>query len=174
MLEAWIDRLVLPAGRNQRDECPFRSDASCLVLVGRSTHVLCGEDANSIVDGIGRRSPAKNELMGGKAGSLIGLEHVVGEAILRREFEVRFQNASRIVYELELRSGWTGAGAENIARAIHLAAVIHLEERSMCVAEVIGISQRDRLWISDPGGRMFIEPPRGGNVVLVLPRCCAA
>jgi hypothetical protein len=48
--------------------------------------------------------------MGGKAGSLIGLEHVVGPAVLRREFEVRIQNASRIVYELELRSGWTGAG----------------------------------------------------------------
>src|SRR5215470_19652481 len=109
MFEAWIGRLVLPAGRNQPDECPFQSDASC--RSGRSTHVLCGEDANSIVDGIGRRSPAKNELVGRKAGSLIGLEHIVGPAILRCEFEVRIQNASRIVYELELRSGWTGAGA---------------------------------------------------------------
>src|SRR5215467_5956511 len=139
MFEAWIDNLVLPARRNQRGECPLRSDASCLVLVGRrSKHVFCREHANSIVDGIGRRSSAKNELMGGKAGSLIGLEHVVGEAILRREFEVRIQKASRIVYELELRSDWTGAGAGDIARAIHLAAVKHAEERSMCVAEVIG------------------------------------
>ena len=78
--------------------------------------------------------------MSGKAGSLIGLEHVVGPAILRREFEVRIQNASRIVHELELRSGWTGAGTVNIARAIHPAAVIHTEERSMCVAEVVSIS----------------------------------
>src|SRR6516165_11350174 len=99
----------------------------------------------------GRRSPAKNKLMGGKAGSLIGLKHVVGPAVLRREFEVRIQNASRIVYELELRSGWTGARAVNIARAIHPAAIIHAEERSMCVAEVVGISQRDRLWIGYPG-----------------------
>src|SRR5215467_16117086 len=106
--------------------------------------------------------------MGGKAGSLIGLEHVVGPAILRREFEVRIQNASRIVYELELRRGRTGARAGNIARAIHLAAVKHAEERRMCVAEVVAISERDRLWISHPGGRIFIEPSRGGNVVLAL------
>src|SRR5215467_14056027 len=172
MFEAWIGRLVLPAGRNQPDECAFQSDASC--RSGRSARVLCGEDTNRIVDGIGRRSPAKNELMGGKAGSLIGLEHVVGPAILRREFEVRIQNASRIVHELELRSGWTGAGTVNIARAIHPAAVIHTEERSMRVAEVVGISQQDRLWISYPGGRIFIEPPRGGNVVLARRRCCAA
>jgi len=69
--------------------------------------------------------------MGGKAGSLIGLKHIVGPAVLRHEFKVRIQNASRIVYKLELRSGWTGAGARNIARAIHPATVIHAEERSM-------------------------------------------
>src|SRR5258708_20469938 len=108
---------------------------------------------------MGRRSPAKNELMGGKAGSLIGLEHVVGEAILRREFEVRIQNASRIVYELELRRGWTGAGAENITRAIHLAAVIHLEERSMCMAWCIVISQQNRLWIRHPPRHTLLYPP---------------
>jgi hypothetical protein len=112
--------------------------------------------------------------VGGKAGSLISLEHVVGPAVLRREFEVRIQNASRIVYELELRSGRTGAGAWNIARAIHMAAVIHAEERSMCVAEVVGISQRDGLWISYPGGRIFIEPPLSGNVVLARRRGSAA
>src|SRR6516165_4485747 len=112
--------------------------------------------------------------MSGKAGSLIGLEHIVGPTILRREFEVRIQNASRIVHELELRSGWTGAGAGNIARAIHPAAGIHTEERSVCMTEVVGISQWDRLWISCPGRRIFIEPPRGGNVVLARPRCCAA
>src|SRR6516162_4964938 len=112
--------------------------------------------------------------MSGKAGSLIGLEHVVGPAILRREFEVRVQNASRIVYELELRRGWTGAGAVNIARAIHPAAVIHADERSMCVTEVVGISQRDRLCIGYPGGRIFIEAPRSGDVVLVRPRGSAA
>src|SRR5215467_5702601 len=87
---------------------------------------------------------AEHELMGGKAGSLVGLEHVVGPAILRRQFEVRIQNASRIVYELELRRGRTGARAGNIARAIHLAAVKHAEERRMCVAEVVAISERDR------------------------------
>src|ERR1700745_869150 len=112
--------------------------------------------------------------MSGKAGSLIGLEHVVGPAVLRREFEVRIQNTSRIVYELELRSGWTGAGALNAARAVHPAAVIHAEERSMCVAEVVGICTRDRLWISYPGGRIFIEPPCSGNVVLARRRGSAA
>src|ERR1700752_3177821 len=172
MFEAWIDRLVLPAGRNQPDECSGQSDASC--RSGRSTRVLCGEDASCIVGGIGRRSPAKNELVSGKAGSLISLEHVVGPAVLHREFEVRIQNTSRIVYELELRSGWTGAGALNIARAVHPAAVIHPEERSMCVAEVVGISQRDRLWISYPGGRIFIEPPLSRNVVLACRRGNAA
>jgi len=172
MFEAWIDCLVLPAGRNQPDECPCQSDASC--RSGRSTRVLCGEDTSSIVGGIGSRSPAKNELVGGKAGALISLEHVVGPAVLRRKFKVRIQNASRIVYELELRSGWTSAGARNIARAIHPAAVIHAKERSMCVTEVIGISQRNRLWISYPGGRVFIEPPRSGNVVLARRRGSAA
>src|ERR1700751_4231721 len=103
MFEAWIGRLVLSAGRNQLDECPFESDASC--RSGRSTRVLCGEDTNRIVDGIGCRSPAKNELIGRKAGALIGWEHIVGPAILRREFEVRIQNACRIVPELELRRG---------------------------------------------------------------------
>jgi len=110
----------------------------------------------------------------GKAGSLISLEHVVGPAVLRREFEVRIQNASRIVYELELRSGWTGAGAVNITRAVHPAAVIHAEERSMCVAKVVGISQRDRLWISYPGEGILIEPPLSGNVVLARPWGSAA
>src|SRR6516165_8257102 len=167
MFEAGIDRLVLSAGRNQPDKCPCQSDASC--RSGRSTRVLCGEDAGSIVGGIGCRSPAKNELVSGKAGSLISLEHVVGPAVLRREFEVRIQNASRIVYELELRSGWTGAGAVNITRAVHPAAVIHAEERSMCVAKVVGISQRDRLWISYPGEGILIEPPLSGNVVLARP-----
>src|SRR5262249_16211906 len=114
--------------------------------------------------------PSKNELMGGKAGSLIGLKHIVGPAVLRHEFKVRIQNASRIVYKLELWSGWTGAGARNIARAIHPAAIIQAEERSMCVAEVVGISQRDRRWVSYPGGGMPIEPRRRGNVVLSLCR----
>src|SRR6516164_893719 len=172
MFEAGIDLLVLAAGRNQPDECPCQSDTSC--WSGRSLRVLCGEDASSIVGGTGRRSPTKNELVGGKAGSLISLEHVVGPAVLRRKFKVRIQNASRIVYELELWSGWASARARNIARAIHPAAVIHAEERSMCVTEVIGISQRDRLWISYPGGRVFIEPSRCGNVVLARRRGGAA
>jgi len=137
--------------------------------------VVSGEDASSIVGGTGRRSPAKNKLVGGKAGSLICLEHVVCPAVLRREFEVRVQNASRIVYELKLRSGWTDAAeAVNIARAIHQAAVIHAEERNMKVDEVVGISQRNRLWVSYPSRRIFIEPPGCGNVVLVRRRGSAA
>jgi len=173
MFEAGIDRRRLHAGRNQPDDCPCQSDASC--WSGRSEWVVSDEDASSIVGGIGRRSPAKNELVGGKAGSLISLEHVVGPAELRREFEVRIQNASRIVYELKLRSGWTDAAeAVNIARPIHPAAVIHAEERNMIVDEVVGISQRNRLRIGCAGGRIFIEPPGSGNVVLVRLRGSAA
>jgi hypothetical protein len=50
----------------------------------------------------GRRGAAEDELVGGKAGPLIGLKHVVCPAILHGYIKIRIQDPGGIIHITEL------------------------------------------------------------------------
>ena len=111
MLQAGIYLLIFSGGADQLDRGPGR----CRTSRDRtgSRHVLRGKNAGGIVGCAWRRRSPKDELMSGKTGPLIGLEHVVGPSILGGELQIGGHHSARVIDISGLRLRKTLARALN-------------------------------------------------------------
>ena len=118
--------------------------------------------------------------MGRKAGTLIGLEHIIGPPILCRQLEVRGNRVVRIGHVSKLRLRRAGARALYIARTIHLTCagygvLIALRNESrMRMTEIVLVGQRHRCGLGQTGGRVLVQPVSGPDIILARGRRSAA
>lgn len=111
-----------------------------------------------------------------KTRALIGLEHVIGPAVVRRQKNVWIDSAGRIVNIQELWISRTSRIDSAIrmasfeSRAIHLTAtaqvVAHVQPIGLVrVAKIEMSSKRPRLRLSNAASHFFVEPIAGLDVV---------
>ena len=85
--------------------------------------------------------------MRGKARSLIGLKHTIGERILLRHLEIRHHFRRVYIPELSIggkritSGGMVSAHYRDLIGSIHLSAVIHVDEGSVRVIQVVSTGQ---------------------------------
>ena len=107
-----------------------------------------------------------------ETGTLIGLEHIIRPAVLRRHRKIRVQDAGPVIDESKLRLLGTAAGAGNLARSIHTAharsrvGVAHLDKRGVRVAQIVPIRQSDGGRLRDSAGGAVVDPVGGLDIVL--------
>ncbi len=93
------------------------------------------------------RCPRNDELMGGKAGSLVSLKHAVGEGVLLSQREVGLDLRWIHIHELWVRrrtvGSTLGAGDLDLIGTIHFATIIHRHKCGVGVAEIVVIAQVD-------------------------------
>src|SRR5271167_1364726 len=116
MLEARVHfHRLATAGINHLEEFGCGSGTpSVAISIRNPTRILRSEQIAVLLAGRSRRrSPGNNELVGGEAGSLVGLEHAIAEGVPLRQLEVGVQWPGRIVDILEL-----GIGGRTTLRAL--------------------------------------------------------
>ena len=115
--------------------------------------------------------------MGRKARSLVGLEHVVRPAVLRRQLQIRYQGAVRVVDLAPLlvpRTGFAAGAAVHLADGRPRRQIALPDPPVMRMIQIARVRKRHYLRLDRSAGRVLVEPRARLDVVLGRVGCDAA